>query len=104
MATDIWEQLDEIGRSAPPEVWEDFQARVEATNSPVAKEIAALSKDAERLDWLEQHAWATERECFDLVDSWRTPDGRRHGGGLRAAIDALMGHNVEVTGGVTNHE
>ena len=57
-------------------------------------ENAMLRNDAARLDWLEQHAWATERECFDFVDAWRTPDGQRHGAGLRAAIDSLMGSNV----------
>ena len=48
------------------------------------------SNDSERLDWLEQHGWHTERECFDFVDAWRTPDGKRHGGGLRDAIDAMQ--------------
>jgi len=60
-----------------------------------AEEIERLREDAVRLDWLEQHAGATERECFDSVDAWRTPDGRRHGGGLRYAIDAAMTPNVE---------
>ena len=46
--------------------------------------------DESRLDWLEQHSWAHERECFNLVDAWRTPDGKRHGGGLRDAIDCMM--------------
>jgi len=63
-----------------------------------AEEIERLREDAVRLDWLEQHAWATERECFDFVDAWRTPDGRRHGGGLRYAIDAAMTPNVRVEG------
>ena len=69
-------------------------ARLQAENE-------ALRKDAERLDWLEQHAWATERECFDFVDAWRTPDGKRHNGGLRYAIDAAMTPNVEVSGAGT---
>ncbi len=63
-----------------------------------AEEIERLREDAVRLDWLEQHAWATERECFDFVDAWRTPDGRRHGGGLRYAIDAAMTPNDRVEG------
>ena len=58
-------------------------------------ELERLRNDAARLDWLEQHAWATERECFDFVDEWRTPDGKRHNGGLRYAIDAAMTPNVE---------
>ena len=61
-------------------------------------ELERLRNDAARLDWLEQHAWATERECFDFVDAWRTPDGKRHNGGLRYAIDAAMTPNVELTG------
>ncbi len=63
-----------------------------------AEEIERLREDAVRLDWLEQHAWATERECFDFVDAWRTPDGRRHGGGLRYVIDAAMTPNDRVEG------
>lgn len=54
----------------------------------LTEQVKALENDAARLDWLEQHAWATERECFDFVDAWRTPDGKRHQSGLRSAIDA----------------
>ena len=47
----------------------------------------ALREDAERLDWLEQQNWDKD-ELLDLVNNWTTQDGKRHGAGLRAAIDA----------------
>ena len=53
-------------------------------------ENAALKRDAGRLDWLEQHPWYDAQECLDFVDEWRTPDGKRHSAGLRAAIDASI--------------
>jgi len=53
-----------------------------------ADELARLREDAARLDWLEQHPWYDAKECLDLVDGWRTQDGKRHSAGLRAAIDA----------------
>ena len=46
--------------------------------------------DSARLDWLEQRAWNGAEECLNLIDDWRTPDGKRHSAGLRAAIDSMM--------------
>ena len=54
-----------------------------------AARIAELEEDAEALEWLEQHAWLDELECFNFVDGWITPDGKRHSGGLRYAIAAM---------------
>ena len=50
-------------------------------------QLAAALKDVERLDWLEQLEWPDDA-IGELVRNWRDPDGKRHGEGLRAAIDA----------------
>jgi hypothetical protein len=43
----------------------------------------------EIIEWLEQHHWDKD-ELFSLINDWRTPDGKRHPEGLRAAIDAAI--------------
>jgi hypothetical protein len=50
-------------------------------------ELYVLRDDAERLDWLEQKNWDAD-ELWELVNNWTTQDGKRHGAGLRSAIDA----------------
>jgi hypothetical protein len=46
-----------------------------------------MTTDEDRLDWLEQQHWNKD-ELWELVNNWTTKDGKRHGAGLRAAIDA----------------
>lgn len=55
--------------------------------APVAQ--AEPQIDTARLDWLEQQHWDSD-ELFELVNNWTTQDNKRHGGGLRDAIDAAM--------------
>ena len=59
-----------------------------------AKEIEALKADAERLMWLEQQHWDKD-ELFELVNNWKTKDGKRHPGGLMDAIGAAIAQQKE---------
>jgi Lar family restriction alleviation protein len=54
---------------------------------PARPSTAAENEDAALLDWLEQRHWDAD-ELFELVNNWVTQDGKRHPGGLRAAIRA----------------
>ena len=84
--TDLIKRLRDDEFGPPTEI--ELQAADRLEN--LEAENAALKRDAERLDWLEQHPWYDAQECLDFVDEWRTPDGKRHSAGLRAAIDASI--------------
>ena len=77
---------------------ESLRAQLAAKNAEIARlreQVKGMEKDAGRLDWLEQHPWYDELECFNFVDGWQTPDGKRHSAGLRAVIDATLATKKE---------
>jgi hypothetical protein len=81
--TKLRADLDRVSKGS----WSMEIARQSAINAALRTERDALRDDAGRIEWLEQQEWDAD-ELWELVNNWTTQDGKRHGAGLRAAIDA----------------